>query len=313
MEPKTGGFEWEIPVVASEIAGALGLALWLMQRRGRRARDLVVLGGSSTHGAQRGLQPLLRPRGCASLAFLLYYRLIAAVFYACVQCYDVYRTRARCMAFYTSWNFIAQGVYFALAYAKTRRLAKQQQNRSLATASRVKEDDIETALLGDNLSVRRASSHADRSANDWISLELLLDVCLATSLLISFVVWTILYPYAVKIHHPETILNGVSYFQHGLNVLLLQIDFFCTQHHVSLKAVPLIMIWPSLYALFAWLLHGTIAKGFWPYPFLQVDTPWAPLWYGGILVAHLLFFGLVWLVSRVKQRLQDQANASPGV
>lgn len=301
------GFEWEIPVVASEIAAALALALWLMQRRSRRARDLVVLRDSSTHGAQRGVQPLLQPRGYASLTFLLYYRLLVAVFYACLQCYDVYRTRARCMAFYTSWNFIAQGVYFALAFVKTRRLDKQQQIRSLATGARTREDDIETALLGDNLSVRRASSHADRNANDWISLELLLDVCLATSLLISFVVWTILYPYAVKIHHPEAILNGVSYCQHGINVLLLQIDFFCTQHRVSLEAVPLIIAWPSVYALFAWLLHGTIAKGFWPYPFLEVNTPWAPFWYGGILVAHLLFFGFVWLVSRVKQRQQDQS------
>ncbi|CAH0484300.1 unnamed protein product [Peronospora farinosa] len=138
----------------------------------------------------------------------------------------------------------------------------------------------------------------------WIDLELLLDVCLAASLLICVVVWTILYPYAVKTGHPEKILNGVSYCQHGVNVLLLQLDFLATRHLVSKDALPLIMGWPSVYAVFAWIVHGTVAKGFWPYPFLEVNTPWAPLWYGGLLAAHIMALILVMLLSKVKQKKQ---------
>ncbi|CAI5737188.1 unnamed protein product [Peronospora destructor] len=84
----------------------------------------------------------------------------------------------------------------------------------------------------------------------WIDLELLLDLCLAASLLICVVVWTILYPYAVKTGHPEKILNG-------------------------------------------------------PYPFFELDTPWAPLWYGGLLVAHVMALILVMLLSKVKQKKQQ--------
>ncbi|RQM14156.1 hypothetical protein KXD40_003169 [Peronospora effusa] len=138
----------------------------------------------------------------------------------------------------------------------------------------------------------------------WIDLELLLDVCLAASLLICVVVWTILYPYAVKTGHPEKILNGVSYCQHGANVLLLQLDFLATRHLVSKDALPLIMGWPSVYAVFAWIVHGTVAKGFWPYPFLELNTPWAPLWYGGLLAAHIMALILVMLLSKVKQKKQ---------
>ncbi|GMF18411.1 unnamed protein product [Phytophthora lilii] len=138
----------------------------------------------------------------------------------------------------------------------------------------------------------------------WVHLELLLDVCLAASLLICVVVWTVLYPYAVKTGHPERILNGVSYCQHGVNVLLLQIDFFASRHLVSRDALPLVMGWPALYAVFAWIVHGTVAKGFWPYPFLQLDTPWAPFWYGGLLAAHILALMLVMMLSKIKHKQQ---------
>ncbi|CAH0481721.1 unnamed protein product [Peronospora belbahrii] len=149
----------------------------------------------------------------------------------------------------------------------------------------------------------------------WIDLELLFDVCLAASLLICVVVWSILYPYAVKTGHPEKILNGVSYCQHGINVLLLQIDFAATKHLVSSNALPLIMGWPSVYAVFAWIVHGTVVKGFWPYPFLDLETPWAPFWYGGLLAAHIMALLLVMLLSKVKQMeprsvtLADQVEA----
>lgn len=274
----TPGFtlSWETVVVAAEIAAALSTSFWLLCRRDRsheHERDEPT-------ALEREQPPLAQPRACCSLAGLLRFRLAAVVFYASVQLYDLYRTRFLCMFFYTSWNFIAQGVYFAVAAKRT--FAAHQRSR-----------DGYTALLEPSVRVRREPLK-------WLTLELVLDVCLATSILISTIVWTILYPYAVKLHRPETVLNPVSYCQHALNVVVLQIDFFCTQHRVSLRALPLIIAWPSVYTVFTWIVHGAIAQGFWPYPFLEVNTPYAPLWYGGLLAAHVLGLVAVYTLSQCK-------------
>ncbi|TYZ68129.1 hypothetical protein PybrP1_000929 [[Pythium] brassicae (nom. inval.)] len=275
----TPGFtlSWETVVVAAEIAAALGSSLWLLCRRPDPSTER-----DDATSLERELPPLAQPRACCSPAGLLRFRLAAVAFYAGVQLYDLYRTRFLCMIFYTSWNFIAQGVYFALAARRT----FQAQKRSR---------DGYTALL--EPAVHR---EPQRTRRKWLTLELVLDVCLATSILISTVVWTILYPYAVKLHQPETVLNPVSYCQHALNVVVLQIDFFCTRHRVSLRALPLMVAWPSVYTVFTWVLHGTIAKGFWPYPFLEVNTPYAPLWYAGLLAAHVLGLVAVFTLSRYK-------------
>ncbi|TDH67230.1 hypothetical protein CCR75_002164 [Bremia lactucae] len=262
--------EWETLVVAAELVAALCTSFWLITLRVGRADSRPL---SNEPAA------LLQPRRCWSLRAILAFRVGAAIFFLLVQIWDIFRTRGRCLAFYTSWNFALQGLYFGGAAWRTKRHRQRQLNERNA---------IYTALVdtGDD---GTGSPFAGRqrimrdSGIPWIDLELLLDLCLATSLLICGVVWTVLYPYAIKIGHPEQILNGVSYCQHGINVLLLQIDFHATRHLVSRDALPLVMGWPSLYAVFAWIVHGTVARGFWPYPFLDLDTPWAPFWYGGLL------------------------------
>ncbi|RLN87375.1 hypothetical protein BBJ28_00001441 [Nothophytophthora sp. Chile5] len=292
---------WETPVVGAEISAALAAAVWLAYRRSGRRECLPLVDGSSELATR---PPFLQPRGYWSLRALLGFRVGVVTFYVLIQLYDVYRTRARCLAFYTSWNFIVQGVYFGFAAVRTRQvLLRQHEERSHAYTALLDNADYDGSEgpYGE----RKRVGGARGGGVGWISMDLVLDVCLATSLLISAVVWTVLYPYAVRTGHPERILNSVSYCQHAGNVLLLQLDFFATQHRVSRDALPLMMTWPSLYAIFAWIVHGTIAKGFWPYPFLELHTPWAPVWYGGLLVAHMAALALVLMLSRVKRSSQQ--------
>ncbi|KAL4105849.1 hypothetical protein PRIC1_003905 [Phytophthora ramorum] len=280
--------EWETLVVAAELVAALCTSFWLaMQRSGRVDRRAL----SSDAAA------LLQARSCWSLRALLAFRAGAATFFVLVQICDVWRSGGRCLAFYTSWNFILQGAYFCGAAWCTHGQLQRRLDERTASYTALKDGD------DDGTGSPFASRRRVRTVH-WMDLELLLDVCLAASLLICVVVWTVLYPYAVKIGHPERILNGVSYCQHAVNVVLLQIDFFASRHQVSRDALPLIMGWPSVYAIFAWIVHGTVARGFWPYPFLELDTPWAPIWYGGLLVAHVLALLLVMMLSMVKHSNQ---------
>uniref|UniRef100_A0AAV1U9Q3 Uncharacterized protein n=1 Tax=Peronospora matthiolae TaxID=2874970 RepID=A0AAV1U9Q3_9STRA len=290
--------EWTSLVVASELVAALCTSFWLATKRSGRVDRRPLFSGPIA---------LLHPRGCWSLRALLAFRASAATFFLLIQLWDVWRSGGRCLAFYTSWNFVLQGVYFFEAARCTgRQLQRQVDERSASYMALIDGDDDGTDSVSTN---RRRVVRA--SGQQWIDLELLLDVCLAASLLIFTVVWTVLYPYARKAGHPEMILNAVSYCQHGANVLLLQTDFLATKHFVSKDALPLVMGWPSVYAVFAWIVHGTVAKGFWPYPFLELNTPWAPFWYGGLMAAHIMALLLVMLLSKVKHKEQQRMPTSP--
>ncbi|GAB9469289.1 Threonine-trna ligase [Globisporangium polare] len=295
QEEEVPGFilSWETIVVATEIVAALGTSLFLLYRKAESDRNLPAVSSFTCSNSSS------QPRGFCSLDALLYFRVVALAFYVVVQLYDLYRTRLLCLIFYTSWNFIAQGVYFGIAVARTLQTRKLQQGSRRGYAPLFDEGTSSTATA--------VSRHPHRG---WIRLELALDVCLATSILISVVVWTILYPYAVKMHYPEKILNWVSYCQHALNLVFLQVDFLSTRHTVSFHALPLLIAWPSVYSVFTWLLHGTIAKGFWPYPFMEVNTPYAPLWYAGLLLAHGVGFAIVYAISRCKSSGDDIATSS---
>lgn len=286
---------WETILCATEIVAALSVSLYLMYRKAKR--DRIDEPSSSSPTRAKALSPLTQPRSFCSIDALLYYRVAALVFYVVVQVYNMYHTRLRCMIFYTSWNFIGQGVYFGIAAWRTSQVRRSQQHRQGYTA-----------LLEENANSLDGKAHVSLVATrhrGWIRFELLLDVCLATSILVTVVVWTILYPYAIKMHVTEMLLNWVSYSQHAINLVILQVDFLCTRHTVSLDALPMLIAWSSIYSIFTWILHGTVAKGFWPYPFLQVDTPWAPLWYAGLLFAHLLGFAFVYLISSFKRSNED--------
>jgi hypothetical protein len=287
---------WETAVVSVEIFCAMAASLFMMYRKVNR--DVLVLSGD--HHTYLALSPLIQPRGWWTLPALLAYRVAVILFYVVVQLYDIYRTSGKCMIFYTSWNFILQGMYFVFAAKRTHAIYTHQDEEPADYA----------ALLDESASFLRTHTLAGAARRGWHRLDLVLDVCLATSVLISAVVWTILYPYADKTGHPETILNWVSYCQHAINLMLLQIDFAATQHSVSFDALPLIIAWPTAYCIFAWIVHGTIKHGFWPYPFLKLDTPWAPLWYGGLLFAHLVAFIGMLALSKLKHRYQESLRQS---
>ncbi|EQC28696.1 hypothetical protein SDRG_13571 [Saprolegnia diclina VS20] len=133
--------------------------------------------------------------------------------------------------------------------------------------------------------------------------RVLLDVVFPASLLVMAVVWAILYPLAKAAHATEQLLNWTSYVQHGINVPLLGLEFYlvCADSiPMAMGGLPLLVLWGTLYGVAAWIIHEVTS--FWPYPFMKVESPYAPLWYFLVCVLHIAFFGvakgLSWLAWR---------------
>ena len=250
--------KWEYAVVTAEILVAVGIATWFIRKHSEQYKTEISIIPKDQLWKSTGVSPTQ----------LVLFRGVVLLYFVGIQCYQLFHHGMHCLAFYTTWNFILQIVYFGLMSLLSWR--------------------VQTG--------RRVSS------NLMHAIFILFDICFACCFLVATVLWLILYPLAKQAGTASHLLNPVSYTQHGINVLLLSVEFGFNHLQVHPLHAAYLVYWPTTYALFAWIVHGSTTRGFWPYPFMKVREPYSPLWYLGLLVAHLVFFALVYGASQLKKR-----------
>jgi hypothetical protein len=129
---------------------------------------------------------------------------------------------------------------------------------------------------------------------------LLFSTCLPSALLVSIVLWTILYPADAAQGHSTRELNFASYNQHAINTALLLIEFCVNRFVVPIQHLYLTLSWACTYVVFSWIQHSYTHT--WPYFFLDLSGPSAIPWYAVLMLAYIVVFLLVVAASRVKSR-----------
>jgi hypothetical protein len=132
-------------------------------------------------------------------------------------------------------------------------------------------------------------------------MQLLFSTCLPSALLVSIVLWTILYPADAAKGHAERELNFVSYNQHAINAALLLVEGCVNRLVVPIRQLYLTLGWASAYVVFAWIQHSSTHV--WPYFFLDLSGPQAIAWYAILMLAYIAVFMLVVAASRLKARV----------
>ncbi|XP_043813619.1 uncharacterized protein LOC110617479 isoform X3 [Manihot esculenta] len=61
-------------------------------------------------------------------------------------------------------------------------------------------------------------------------------------------------------------------------------------------------IWTITYLLFQWIVHACV-RLWWPYPFLDLSSPYAPLWYFSVGVMHVPCYGIFAFIIKLKHTL----------
>ena len=173
--------------------------------------------------------------------------------------------------FFTVWNYMLQTVFWACA----------------ATAS--------AAAL---------CSAGGPSAGLRCAMHSLLSVCLPMALLVSIVLWSILFPVTLAHHKPSIDLNFYSYNMHALNTLMLLCEACVDRLLLQRAALGLLVAWVLLYAAAAFVQHAF--TDWWPYFFLALDT-WAALgWWAALGGVTLGVYLLVLCLSACKARRQPR-------
>ncbi|KAF5931479.1 hypothetical protein HYC85_032352 [Camellia sinensis] len=120
--------------------------------------------------------------------------------------------------------------------------------------------------------------------------------CAGAVMLTDIVFWCLLVPFLLGDKFQLTLLIGCI---HSVNAVFLILDSALNSQPFSWYGLAYFVLWSVSYVVFQWILH---ACGFtwWPYPFLDLSTPWAPLWYIALALVHLPCYGIYVLLMKAK-------------
>ncbi|KAF8051402.1 hypothetical protein N665_1733s0001 [Sinapis alba] len=111
--------------------------------------------------------------------------------------------------------------------------------------------------------------------------------------------WTVIFPF-LSLQDYEMSFMTVNL--HTSNLVLLLCDTVLNRLRLPLFRFAYFILWTGSFVIFQWLLHVFISVG-WPYPFLDLSIPMAPVWYLLVALLHLPSYGLYALFVRIKHQL----------
>ncbi|KAF9592169.1 hypothetical protein IFM89_012663 [Coptis chinensis] len=159
-----------------------------------------------------------------------------------------------------------------------------------------------TNEVGNTVTLQRHHEEEEvkQQAGFWGYLMLILyQTCAGASMLTDIVFWCLLLPFQSDGNFSLNLLMGAM---HGLNLLFLLLDTALNNLPFPWFRVAYFVFWSCTYILFQWILHAS-GVSWWPYAFLELSTPWAPMWYLAIALIHLPCFGFYVLVVKVKNSI----------
>ncbi|XP_057722836.1 uncharacterized protein LOC130936714 [Arachis stenosperma] len=225
--------------------------------------------------------------------WLLLTRFLSFVIMVLFLAWDVVTYDATIFVYYTEWTFTLVIIYFGMG---TMVSAHGCWNFcSKATIDSVKQT---------NGSVKLESRYAkvefqQRAGFLGYLMQTTYQTCAGAVILTDVVFWVVIVPF-LSISHLR--LNMLMGCMHALNVVFLFLDTALNNLPFPWFRFSYFVIWSCGYIIFQWAIH---ACGFpwWPYPFLELNNKWAPLWYFCLAVIHIPCYGVYFLIVKAKNTL----------
>lgn len=250
-------------------------------------------------------------------AWLLVLRLVYCVVLAVFLYLDIVEWGATIFVYYTEWTFTLVTIYFGLGtlisaygcWVYSRR-GPSYDGAGVPSARRDLEEGnpaiTATAFRGEGIEgTVKLQSHYDReesfkNAGFWGYLfQVIYQTCAGAVILTDIVFWCIIVPFMSTSHLS---LNYLTACMHSLNFVFLLLDTCLNSLPFPWFRLSYFILWSCIYVVFQWVIH---ACGFswWPYPFLELSTPWAILWYACLAVVHVPCYGLYSLIIKAKIKI----------
>ncbi|OAY34512.1 uncharacterized protein LOC110627894 isoform X2 [Manihot esculenta] len=212
--------------------------------------------------------------------------------------------------FYTQWTFTLVTIYFAIGSSisfygcckhrngfdsdQTYRGNIDAEQGNYTAPSLGETEDMST--LPKSLDSNGEPSHCCTAGAWGYIFQIIFQTSAGAVMLTDIVFWFILYPFLMAKDYSLDFLNACM---HSVNAVLLLGDTFLNCLRFPTFRIAYFILWTCIFVIFQWIIHACISM-WWPYPFLDLSSPYAPLWYLGVGLMHVLSYGMFGLIIKLK-------------
>ncbi|KAJ0231943.1 Transmembrane protein [Hirschfeldia incana] len=207
--------------------------------------------------------------------------------------------------FYTQWTFTLVTIYFGVAALVSIHRFRSGDNFQNGV-SRVDEEQgsYRPPIHGEIPNVFKASNGHQRDNRSTRQVattlgyihQILFQTCAGAVLLTDGVFWFIIYPFLTS---KDFNLDFFIVIMHSVNAVFLLGETFLNSLRFPLFRISYFVVWTGIFVLFQWIVHACVSF-WWPYPFLDLSSPYAPLWYAAVGLMHVPCFGVFALIVKFK-------------
>ncbi|KAB2609326.1 hypothetical protein D8674_012494 [Pyrus ussuriensis x Pyrus communis] len=217
--------------------------------------------------------------------------------------------------FYTQWTFTLITIYFGLGsllsiqgcYRYHKKTAGDrvdsfevdtEQGSTRATPSHVVSCSTSTAEKSSAPHVEQPQPRQPAGFSGYV-FQIIFQMNAGAVLLTDSVFWFILVPFlAIKDYN----LNFFIVNMHTINAVFLLGDTALNSLPFPWFRIGYFFLWTVFYVVFQWLFHACV-KFWWPYPFLDLSSPYAPVWYLSVGLLHIPCYSIFALIMKLKHHL----------
>ncbi|CAL5203318.1 unnamed protein product [Lathyrus oleraceus] len=213
--------------------------------------------------------------------------------------------------YYTQWTFASITFYFGLGSILSIHGCYRHRKKASGD-NKVDNVDVDGEQGMYNVHILPQSSYASdqeknlgvpeevfvrQHAGTWgYVFQIIFQINAGAALLTDCVFWFVFVPFlTIKDYN----LNFLVIVMHSINAVFLIGD-------TALNCLPFpwfrmgyFCLWTVTYVIFQWIVHACINL-WWPYPFLDLSSSFAPLWYFAVALLHIPCYGIFTLVMKLK-------------
>ncbi|CAH2057680.1 unnamed protein product [Thlaspi arvense] len=262
------------------VLAAIAASLWFILRRERGCIDVEDTAHNSlllSRSESESLGPARLWTSCwrrLHPGWLLLTRSISFLSMAALLAWDVLK-----------WTFMLVMIYFAMGImASLYGCLEHSKKPTLGTG-----EDAVVNNVGDYELRQRLGVYG-------CFMERIFQTGAGAVVLTDVVFWLVIVPFISNTHLG---LNMLMICMHTANAGFLILDTLLNSLRFPWFRIGYFVLWSCLYIVFQWIIHAC-GLTWWPYPFLELDRPWAPMWYLCMAIAHIPCYGVYAAIVKAK-------------
>ncbi|KAJ7945852.1 putative Transmembrane protein [Quillaja saponaria] len=215
--------------------------------------------------------------------------------------------------FYTQWTFTLITIYFGLGsllsmYGCYQHHKKTAGDKVGNVDGDAEQGTYEAPAAGSNSNIsnngKSLSLHGQHPVRQPAGIlgyifQIIFQMNAGAVMLTDCVFWFIIVPFlTIKDYN----LNFLIVNMHTINAVFLLGDTALNCLRFPWFRFGYVCLWTVTYVIVQWIVHACV-KLWWPYPFLDLSSPYAPLWYFSVALLHIPCYGIFTLIMKLKHFL----------